>query len=74
MLKRFDCQGLTVPRILPFESMLMASIFRNYVLLGSVAVLCVQPAPASAETLREALVKAYQTNPTLTGARAGQRG
>lgn len=28
---------------------------------------------ASAETLREALVKAYQTNPTLTGARAGQR-
>ncbi len=29
--------------------------------------------PASAETLREALAKAYQTNPTLTGARAGQR-
>ncbi len=29
--------------------------------------------PASAETLREALVKAYQTNPTITGARAGQR-
>jgi outer membrane protein len=28
---------------------------------------------ASADTLREALVKAYQTNPTLTGARAGQR-
>ncbi len=28
---------------------------------------------ASAETLREALVKAYQTNPTITGARAGQR-
>jgi outer membrane protein len=51
--------------------MLMASIFRKYVLLGSVALLCVQP--ASAETLREALVKAYQTNPTLTGARAGQR-
>ena len=28
---------------------------------------------ASAETLREALLKAYRTNPTLTGARAGQR-
>lgn len=30
-------------------------------------------APASAETLREALVKAYASNPTLTGARAEQR-
>ncbi|WP_184018561.1 TolC family outer membrane protein [Sphingobium boeckii] len=30
-------------------------------------------APASAETLREALIKAYESNPTLTGARAGQR-
>jgi len=29
--------------------------------------------PIGAETLREALVKAYQTNPTITGARAGQR-
>ena len=29
--------------------------------------------PASADTLQEALLKAYQTNPTLTGARAGQR-
>ncbi len=29
--------------------------------------------PLSAETLREALVKAYQSNPTITGARAGQR-
>lgn len=29
--------------------------------------------PAAAETLREALAKAYQTNPTLAGARAGQR-
>ncbi len=28
---------------------------------------------ANAETLREALAKAYATNPTLTGARAGQR-
>jgi len=30
-------------------------------------------APASAETLRDALTKAYATNPTLTGARAQQR-
>ena len=30
-------------------------------------------APVSAETLREALVKAYQTNPTITGQRAAQR-
>ncbi|WP_293883604.1 TolC family outer membrane protein [Sphingomonas sp.] len=29
--------------------------------------------PASADTLREALAKAYRTNPTLTGARAEQR-
>ncbi|UVO53407.1 TolC family outer membrane protein [Sphingomonas sp. SUN039] len=39
-----------------------------------VALLAVTTAcPLSAETLREALVKAYQTNPTITGARAGQR-
>lgn len=30
-------------------------------------------APGHAETLRDALLKAYQTNPTLAGARAGQR-
>ena len=29
--------------------------------------------PVSAETLREALATSYDTNPTLTGARAGQR-
>jgi outer membrane protein len=29
--------------------------------------------PVQAETLREALVQAYNTNPTITGARAGQR-
>lgn len=29
--------------------------------------------PAQAETLRDALSAAYETNPTLTGARAGQR-
>lgn len=36
------------------------------------AVLCFAPV-AQAETLREALWKAYTSNPTLTGARAGQR-
>jgi outer membrane protein len=30
-------------------------------------------APLQAETLRDALTQAYETNPTLTGARAGQR-
>ena len=30
-------------------------------------------APSNAETLREALVAAYRTNPSLTGARAGLR-
>ncbi len=41
-------------------------------LLASVALMCIT-APASAETLREALVKAYNTNPTITGQRATQR-
>ncbi len=40
--------------------------------LGSISA-GVFSAQASAETLREALAKAYQTNPTLTGARAGLR-
>ena len=37
------------------------------------ASLIVLAAPASAETLREALLKAYQSNPTLTGQRANVR-
>jgi outer membrane protein len=41
------------------------------VLLAAAASLLMTP--AAGETLREALVKAYKTNPTLTGARAGQR-
>ena len=40
------------------------------VLLGGAAALA---APAQADTLREALVGAYQTNPTLQAARANQR-
>jgi outer membrane protein len=50
---------------------MMVRHFSKFVLLAGTAMLCV--APAAAETLREALTKAYNTNPTLTGARAGQR-
>ena len=42
-------------------------------LFASVAALSLIAMPASAETLREAFIAAYKTNPTLTGARAGQR-
>jgi outer membrane protein len=41
-------------------------------LLGTVAVALIVP-PASAETLREALVKAYNTNPTINAQRDAQR-
>lgn len=37
------------------------------------ALASVAAAPASADTLREALTNAYQSNPTLTGAREGQK-
>jgi len=36
-------------------------------------VMVAQVSPANAETLRDALMSAYETNPTLTGARAGQQ-
>jgi len=39
-------------------------------LLGSLGLMA---SAAEAETLRDALAKAYSSNPTLTGARAGQR-
>ena len=45
---------------------------KNRLFLTAAAVAIVA-SPASADTLREALVLAYQTNPTMTGARAGQR-
>ena len=41
--------------------------------LLTTVVLLAGPVQVSAETLREALMKAYATNPTLTAARAGQR-
>ncbi|HSI17256.1 MAG TPA: TolC family outer membrane protein [Sphingomonas sp.] len=41
-------------------------------LLGGVAVALIVP-PAGADTLRDALVKAYNTNPTINAQRAAQR-
>jgi outer membrane protein len=42
-------------------------------LLAGSAGMTLLPAPALADTLREALLQAYQTNPTLMAARANQR-
>jgi outer membrane protein len=41
--------------------------------LSSAALCLLAPLTANAETLQQALLKAYETNPTLTGARASQR-
>jgi len=49
------------------------AIMRTHRLFLSVAALAIVASPANADTLRDALVAAYQTNPTMTGARAGQR-
>lgn len=38
-----------------------------------IALPLVAASPAQGETLREALIYAYRTNPSLTGARAGLR-
>ncbi|APX65808.1 TolC family outer membrane protein [Sphingomonas sp. gentR] len=48
----------------------LTSCLTSGVLIGSALLLA---GPASAETLREAMVRAYQTNPTITGQRAAQR-
>ena len=45
---------------------------RRRLLIGT-AMLAMLSAPVQADTLRDALVAAYQTNPTLSGARAAQR-
>jgi outer membrane protein len=54
-----------------------AARFRPLLLRAAPAIigvsLVVTTVPVSAETLRDALVKAYNTNPTLTGQRATQR-
>lgn len=42
-------------------------------LAASASLLALVAAPATADDLREALVNAYNTNPTLNGARANQR-
>jgi outer membrane protein len=39
----------------------------------TIALASLAISPAQAETLKEALIKTYQTNPTLAAARAGQR-
>ncbi len=43
------------------------------ILLAGTALITLVPAAASADTLRDALAQAYENNPTLTAARAGQR-
>ena len=48
-------------------------IARQRLLAAAAVVALALPVSVSGETLREALVRAYQSNPTLTGARAGQR-
>lgn len=42
-------------------------------MVGGASLLAIATVPAQAETLREALIKAYEANPTLTGARAEVR-
>lgn len=49
------------------------SILRITLLSASACTGLALMAPLKAETLREALAKAYESNPTLTGARAGQK-
>ena len=46
---------------------------RACLLAGAAAMPALLPAPALADDLRQALVSAYNTNPTLQGARAEQR-
>jgi outer membrane protein len=51
----------------------MMSLKSRVALWPLLSILAVSASAASAETLREALTKAYQTNPTLAGARDTQR-
>ncbi len=46
---------------------------RGGIFFGGVAIAAILAGPAGGETLREALVRAYATNPQLTGARANLR-
>ena len=47
--------------------------FHNGLLTGTATLLLSLGAPAHADTLREALTQAYETNPLLQSARARQR-
>lgn len=51
----------------------MAGARMRLALTASVAAMMVGATPASADTLKDALLGAYQTNPTLMAARANQR-
>ncbi len=53
--------------------MLKRGTFPKHGLIAGTGMIALIATPVYADTLREALVAAYQTNPTLTGARAGQR-
>jgi hypothetical protein len=48
----------------------MARLARRLLLFAGI---CTAAAPAMADDLREALLQAYQTNPTLDAARASER-
>ena len=47
--------------------------FSPHSLLLAGSALLVSASPLQAETLRDALTRAYESNPTLTAARSGQR-
>ena len=46
---------------------------RSHKIISVLLCSTIAVAPASADTLREALVSAYDTNPSLTAAREGQK-
>ena len=47
-------------------------MYKRNLMIGAAAMIAMA-GPAQADSLRDALVSAYQTNPTLSGARAAQR-
>jgi outer membrane protein len=71
-LRRF--QDLNAPRNLYFERVLMRiALWRTAAFASTASLAFAIGAPVSAETLREALTQAYETNPSITAARAGQK-
>jgi outer membrane protein len=66
--------ALNRPKNLCFESQTMRlPKYRAVTLVATGALIWAATAPVYADTLREALTQAYETNPSLTAARAGQR-